>query len=101
MLDYRPTAKQRTTLEWFRYLAIMGRRLTIDAKAGAFDPDAWGAASKEVEAMSFEQVIAEIKRLGEFYGKTIGEFSDADFRKEVTFFGTTQSVGALFVNLIL
>jgi hypothetical protein len=101
MLDYRPTPKQRSTLEWFQYMSMMGKQLAIDGRAGAFNPEAWTAEEKAAFARSFDETVAAIKDLGEFYAKTLGEMSDEDFRKEVTFFGTTQSLGGFFVNTIL
>ena len=38
-LDYRPTPKQRSTIELLRYMSVMGTRLAHDAKAGAFNVD--------------------------------------------------------------
>ena len=37
-LDYRPTPKQRSTLELLQYLSFMGPELLKDGVAGAFDP---------------------------------------------------------------
>ncbi len=101
MLDYRPTPKQRSTLEWFQYMSIMGRNLVTDGRAGAFNPEAWTASEKAAFARSFPETVAAIKDLGAFYGKAIGEMNDDDFRKQVSFFGTTQSLGGFFVNTVL
>ena len=43
-LDYRPTPKQRSTIELLRYLAVMGPMIIRGVKAGAFDGPAWQAA---------------------------------------------------------
>ena len=59
-VDYRPTPKQRSTIEWLRYLTLMGPGLTLGAKTGAFDGAAWGAAQAKADAMNLEQVVAEI-----------------------------------------
>ena len=45
-IDYRPTAKQRSTIEWLRYLTIMGPEMIKATKAGAFDAAAWTAAER-------------------------------------------------------
>ena len=45
-LDYRPTPKQRSTMELLQYLVVMGPMLIRAIKAGAFDGPAWGAASR-------------------------------------------------------
>src|SRR6267378_2846801 len=46
MLDYRPTPKQRSTIELLRYLSVMGPRWLQIAKAGTFDSAAWTAAER-------------------------------------------------------
>ena len=56
-LDYRPTPKQRSTIELLRYMAVMGPMIIRGVKAGAFDGPAWQAALAEVEAMNFDQVL--------------------------------------------
>jgi len=101
MLDYRPTPKQRSLLEWFQYLSIMGRNLVNDGRAGGFNAEQWTASDKAARARSFDETVAAIKGLGDFYGKTVSEMSDEEFRKEVSFFGTTESLGGFFVNTIL
>ena len=40
-LDYRPTPKQRSTLEVLHYLAYMGPVLIKAVRAGGFDPALW------------------------------------------------------------
>ena len=52
-LDYRPTPKQRSTLELLQYLTIMGPALVQAAKAGKFDPAAWTAAEQASKAEEF------------------------------------------------
>ena len=101
MLDYRPTPKQRSMLEWFQYMSMMGRNLVIDGRAGGFNTDAWMTAEKAAFSRSFEETVAAIRDLGDFYAKAVSEMSDDEFRKEVSFFGTTGSLGGLFVNTIL
>jgi hypothetical protein len=44
-LDYRPTPKQRSTIDLLKYLSVMGPALVQSAKAGAFDGAAWTAAN--------------------------------------------------------
>src|SRR5438477_11485724 len=61
-IDYRPTAKQRSTIEWLRYMTIMGPELIKATKAGAFDPAAWTAAEKSAEALTLDQVKAALSK---------------------------------------
>ena len=101
MLNYRPTPKQRSTLEWFQYMSMMGRNLVNDGRAGAFNVEAWKASEAAAASRSFDETVAAIRSLGDFYATAINEMSDEEFRKEVTFIGTTQSLGGFFVNTIL
>jgi hypothetical protein len=101
MLDYRPSPKQRSTIELLRYLSVMGPGLVSAIKSGAFDGAAWGAAVAAAGAKNFDQVLADIGTHGAFYEETLGAFSDADFRGEIEMFGRKTSRGALIVNMVL
>src|SRR5215471_2195426 len=78
-LDYRPTPKQRSTIEWLRYLSIMGPALATAAKTGTFDGEAWGAATKASSTMNLEQVTAAIAKQSADFATIIGSIPDADF----------------------
>ena len=100
-IDYRPTPKQRSTLELLQYLSIMGPMLVKGAKS-TFDMEAWQAEGKAAAARSFDQTIAVIAGQGDLYAKELGEMSDADFRGEMTAFdGSKVSRGVFIVNLVL
>ena len=102
MIDYRPTPKQRSSLELLRYMSIMGPQLVQAAKAGGFDGAAWGAAQKEAEARDFDQTVAAIAAQSDLYARLLGDMSDADFRTEMTAFdGSKVSKGTFIVNLVL
>ncbi len=101
MLDYRPSAKQRSTLDLLRYLSNMGPLLVEAAKNGTFDPAPFMAASKAAEARDFEQTVAYIATHSDTYASLVGSMSDADFRVEINMFGTPMSRGAFIVNLVL
>jgi hypothetical protein len=100
MLDYRPTAKQRSTLELLRYLTIMGPQLVGAAKSG-FDTDAWTQATKEADARDFTQTVEALRAHSDFYASALGAWSDADFRTEIEMFGTKYTRGSFIVNLVL
>jgi hypothetical protein len=102
MLDYRPTPKQRSTLELLQYLVVMGPMLVRAAKNGAFDGAAWGAAAGEANAMNFDQLLGAIQKQSSTYAEEIGAFSDADFRGEFDPFGSGKtSKGAFIVNMVI
>ena len=101
MLDYRPTPKQRSTLELLKYLSIMGPALVRGAQGGGFDVAAWTAAQAEAEARDFDQTLAAIAAHTDLYASLLGSMSDADFRGEIDMFGQKTTRGAFIVNLVL
>lgn len=102
MLDYRPTPKQRSTMELLQYLVIMGPGLIRAAKAGAFDGPAWGAAAAEANAMNFDQVLSAIQKQSGAYAELLSAFSDADLREGIDLFGAGKaSRGSFIVNIVL
>ncbi|MEW6323129.1 MAG: hypothetical protein AB1635_18835 [Acidobacteriota bacterium] len=100
-LDYRPTAKQRSTLELLQYLSMMGPVLVRAGKAGTFDAEAWTAAEKAALARDFDQTLAAIATQADEYASLLAGMSDADLRAEVSMFGNTSSRGAFLVNSVL
>lgn len=100
-LDYRPTPKQRSTIELLRYLTIMGPSLIPAIKTGAFDGAAFGAAQAAANAMNFDQVVAAIEKQSSDYAQQLGAFSDDDFRAELDLFGKKASRGSHIVYVVL
>ncbi len=103
-LDYRPTPKQRSTLELLQYLSIMGPTLvqTAVSKSGAFDREAWTATQATAAARNFDQTIAAITAQSDGYAKLLADASDADLRAEMNGFdGRKTTRGAFLVNLVL
>ena len=100
-LDYRPTPKQRSTIELLRYLTVMGPALVEAAKAGAFDAAAWTAAEKAAATRTFDQTLAALADQPDIYASTLAGVTDADLRAEVEVFGPKCSRGAFIVNQIL
>jgi len=101
MLDYRPTPKQRSTLELLKYLTIMGPALLKAAKAGKFDGEAWMAAEEAAAARDFEQTLAALSRQADEYPALLADVSDADLRTEVELFGGKATRGVFIVNQVL
>jgi stage V sporulation protein SpoVS len=101
MLDYRPTPKQRSTLELLRYLSMMGPTLLEGAIAGVFDEAKWGAAEQAASALSVEQALAAIAAQAEGYARLLAPVSDEDLRAEIAPFGEKSSRGAFLVNMVL
>ena len=104
-LDYRPAAKQRSTLELLQYMAIMGPTQVAVIKAGVFDRPAlsaaWSPAEAASKAMNFDQAVAAIQKQSDEYARTLGGWTEAEFRGEIDMFGSKSTRGSLLVNLVL
>lgn len=100
-VDYRPTAKQRSTIELLRYLTMMGPSLATAAVNGVFDEAAWGAAEEAAKAMTLAQTKAAIAGHAAWYGETLGRLSEADFAAEISLFGPPMGRGAWLVAWLL
>ena len=100
-LGYKPTEKQRTTVELLQYLDIMGPRLVPAIKDGKLDNEAWGQAQKAAAARDFEALVKSLAGQSEFYRKELGSWTDDDFRAEIDMFGQRASRGVHVVRLVL
>jgi len=105
MLGYRPTPKQRSTLELLQYMAIMGPTQLTVIERGVFDRPTlsatWRPAETAAKAMSFDQAVAAIAQQSDEYARRLGTWTDADFRREVDMFGRKSSRGLLVITLVL
>ena len=99
-LDYRPTPKQRSTLEWLQYLTIMGPEIVQAIKDLKFDGDAWMRADAAAKARDFDQTVAALGKLNESYA-SLADLSDDDFRAEFEMFGMKYTRAAAVVNVII
>jgi hypothetical protein len=101
MLDYRPTPKQRSTVELLQYLAFMGPELIRAVRAGGFDGAVWTAAEQKAASMSFEATLAAIDAQKAIYADMLGDLSEDELRREIALFGGPESVGSTLVNQVL
>jgi hypothetical protein len=86
--EYRPTPKQRTSLELLRYLTVMGPELVPAIRDGKFSREAFQAASAEAAKLDLAAVVTKLATLSDYYGKAIPEFTDAELAGEVDLFGS-------------
>ncbi len=104
-LDYRPTPKQRSTLELLQYLTIMGPIHFRGAMASAFDMDAWRTAWQTGEAaakvMNLEEIKDAIGKQPALFAELLGPCDDASLRAEMDMFGAKASRGSWIVSLVL
>lgn len=99
--NYRPTVKQRSSLELLRYLTVMGPTLVEAAKNGGFDPAAWQTRMKHAETLDVNGVLTSLEGQKQTYADLLRDFSEEDFRAPLQMFGNTSSKGAFIVNLVL
>lgn len=96
-LDYRPTPKQRSTLELVRYISMMGPTIVEYATAATPDMGIWGVAEEASMARDLDQCTAVIAGHGDRYAALLGGLSDADFRATVTDFDESQTARGSFL----
>jgi hypothetical protein len=100
-LDYRPTPKQRSTIELLRYMTIMAPQVIQAVKNGAFDGPAFGAAAAKAEALDFDGVTAELQKQSGTCSELLSSISETGYRDEVEMFGRKASRGSHIVNIVL
>ncbi len=101
MVDYRPTPKQRSTIELLRYLTNMGPVLVPSIKAGAFLAEQWQAGMAAADAKGFDAVVKDLEAQAAFYAESIGAFSDEELRGEIELFGNRASRGLMLINFVV
>jgi len=100
-LDYRPTPKQRSTLELLQYMSFMGPEIVKSIKGGTFDTVSWTKAEEVAFARDFDQALAAIAAQKDLYAREIGSLSDNDLRAEIEPFGQKSSRGSSLVSMLL
>jgi hypothetical protein len=104
-LDYRPTPRQRSTLELLQYMAIMAPTQIVAIKGGDFSRPTmmalWGPVESSSKAMNFEQVLAMIEQQSTRFDQIFSSWTEFDLRSEVDMFGLKSTRGELLVNQVL
>ncbi len=100
-LAYRPTPKQRSSLELLQYLTMMGPVITQAVAAGRFDVNAWTEAEEGAKSLDLDQALVAIANQSTLYANLLEGFTDEAWRAPVDMFGTTASRGAHMVNIVL
>ena len=101
MIDYRPTPKQRSTIELLKYLVVMGPALVKACKAGTFDPAVWMEADKVAQALDFKGTLAALGEQSAIYASLLEGMSEADLRGGIDMFGNKTTRGKFLVNSVL
>ena len=100
-LDYRPTPKQRSTIELLRYLVNMGPLLVKAIKSGTFDVEAWQAGTAKANAADFDQVLSMIRAQEAEYASLLSSWAEADFRGSIEMFCRSATRAAWLLELVL
>lgn len=105
MLNYRPSAKQRSLLELMQYFVVVAPVQLEAILAGDFTMENWRARwlpqEAAAKAMNLEQAKAAIAKQPELFAKAINRCPDADLRVEVEMFGRRATRGLWIVRLPL
>jgi hypothetical protein len=101
-LDYRPTPKQRSTIELLRYLTNMGPTLVRYAKGQPMDAAAMSDAIEAANKRNFDETVTALAAHADVYVQLLADMSDDDFRAETTGFdGLPTTRGQFMVNHVL
>jgi len=100
-IDYRPTEKQRSTIEWLRYLAVMGPVLVKSTKVGGFDQAEWVSRSEALKDADLATVTAAIAKVPDEYAALLADVPDDFFRKDIQMFGRTSTIGVFLIATVL
>jgi hypothetical protein len=102
MLNYRPTPKQRSTIELLRYLTNMGPMLVRYAKGQPLDAAAMADAIETANARDFDETVIALAAQADVYVELLADMSDADFRGATTGFdGLPVTLGQFLVNHVI
>ena len=100
-LDYRPTPKQRSTMELLKYLSVMGPHM-VEGVGTGFDQEKWKAAAAAADERDFDQTLEAIAAHSDRYAALLTAMSDEDLRTPFDGFdGKKTTRGAFIVNLVL
>lgn len=101
MLDYRPTPKQRSTIELLRYLTNSGPALINYAKGQPMDAAAIAEATETANKRNFEETVAALAALSDLYPRLLADMSDQDLRGQIMWVDGSQiSKGQFLVNYV-
>jgi hypothetical protein len=100
-LDYRPSAKQRSTLELLQYLSFMGPAILDAGTAGKFDGEAWTKAEQAAASRTLDQALEAIAAHPRAYESQLSGVTDDDMRVEIEGFGNRCSRGSFIVNQVI
>jgi hypothetical protein len=100
-VDFRPTEKQRSSIELVRYLVLQGPAIVQWIKAGAADFASWGAAQAQMATLDLAALDAQLAEQPAWYAEHVGAMSDEEMRGVIQLFGPPATRGSHLVSMVL
>ena len=97
-LDYKPTEKQRTTLELLQYLGQFAHTAVSAYIAGSQDKYIELSANKD--SVTFENFISKMDEHATFVKEAVGALSEEDMKRESTFWGNTSTLAMQLLGVL-
>jgi uncharacterized damage-inducible protein DinB len=97
--EYRPTEKQRSTLELLQYLSHIGATLAHALKEG--NTSGFKAASEASAQVTPETFLAALDAEEKEVASVLNSLSDEELNAEVELFGVKESRRRFFIDMVL
>ncbi len=97
-LEYRPTEKQRSTLELLQYIGQMVTTAVNGYIAG--DQQVYIDGMKAKDSVTFENFISKMDEQAEFAKEKMGALTEEDMMKESTIFGNSRSLAMHLLQVL-
>jgi len=105
MLEYRPSAEQRSLMELLQYLTVFVPIHLRTISAGRWDLETWRNDWRKEEtaakARTLEEIRMEIGKQRELFEELVEPLSEDDLRAEMEMFGSKESRGSWLVWMVL
>lgn len=97
-LDYRPTPKQRSTLELMQYLGHVVKTSIEISISG--DASKFAEYAKAKDAVTFENFATKMEEQAEYAKGAVDALNEEDMKRETEMFGTKAALAMHLVNIL-
>lgn len=98
MLSYRPTGKQRSTLELMQYIGHVTHTSVSAYIAG--DQNVYMELAKNGEGVSYENFMSKMDEQAEFVKSKLSDLTEEDMNRESTIWGTTAPLSMQLLGVL-
>jgi hypothetical protein len=98
-LNWRPTDKQRSTIELMRYLTIAGLASAQHIETGTWDH--WAALDESAKAVTPETFAKAMDKQQKALEKLLAGYTDAQLKRKAAKTAAKQTLGQGFVDMLL